>query len=766
MKRQFKLTPLLVLLLITLITPTCFAGLFGGDDIIIIKKDLNDANVALNYVPYIGATNSVNLNDKNLTNITRLGVNVDAVSGSYDFEVKNPAGTGGSMLIGGGNGGKLYFVSGNHYIDLSSGYFNIVTSQTNKIRIGSSSTNYVIDINHFSGDTNIRGDTNIHRNLYVDGNIKSDCIKLRGDSGYTCAMPSGSGGNPFDQDLNTTSDVNFLSILLKNSPAEEDFLELKNFGIFWNADNLSDGMEEIGLGIDTEDNFEFLGNNNADFVFRDANVNIEDKHCLFFNKAINPASICIDDASVNIDTPVGGTLDVDGDYMDLTGTSVALLNIDGSPIVSGDLNVSSNLGVVGEVRANKYYGDGSLLTGISTLDTNAYTAGILKSDNNSVRIDWNMGNNDIINAKDVNITTLNVFDGVNADKNRLIYTVKDSNISTSLLMTNTGHLTDWGGLSMRVDPSYAPGQGLYLLGNARDGGRIYFACLNSSLGLTNCYSMNFTNITNWEQVPQRIIQKTITTDTYYCSSGRGCSVVGNASGDIAFPIGAGSYLYTWGNQTNGQPGVKWKSFLSTSSGYNNQAYYSAFSYDTNATTTYLNGLLHTKWLTAGVTKMTLTPEGDLNVVGDLNINENFYGNQIYGEDYNKADAGFETVNLVNPDEYVRVTRLNAGSLNGFTVADGNLVAVYGGVYQVNGSLSIGASGLSEYGIKGFVNDTGQDNCYAHGHLSASQVDNLNFTCFVRLTVGQNFNVRIDDHSNPVNDPTLYSMNVNLLRVGN
>ena len=172
----------------------------------------------------------------------------------------------------------------------------------------------------------------------------------------------------------------------------------------------------------------------------------------------------------------------------------------------------------------------------------------------------------------------------------------------------------------------------------------------------------------------------------------------------------------------------------------------------------------------------------INQTTDLNITQFFAGdynsqilyidgnkistiNQIYGEDYNKVDGGFETIDLVTPDVYVRVTKLGAGNLNGFTVSDGNLIAQYDGMYLLNSkaSVSVGISGDS--GMKAFVNDTGQNNCYSHQHLSGNVYDMM-ITCLVRLTAGQNVNIRFDDHMNPVSDITIDAMNINLVRVGN
>jgi hypothetical protein len=176
--------------------------------------------------------------------------------------------------------------------------------------------------------------------------------------------------------------------------------------------------------------------------------------------------------------------------------------------------------------------------------------------------------------------------------------------------------------------------------------------------------------------------------------------------------------------------------------------------------------------TAPTTKLDVN--GGTKITGDLNITRNTYQdgniftNMIYGEDWNKADGGFETVDLVTQDVYVRATKLGAGSLNGFTVADGNLIATYGGMYQVTTTASVTRSGTGgEYGMKGFVNDTGQNNCYSHFHLAVTTPNaNPSFTCFVRLAVGDKYNTRFDNHDVSVEDIILESMNTTIVRVGN
>lgn len=162
-----------------------------------------------------------------------------------------------------------------------------------------------------------------------------------------------------------------------------------------------------------------------------------------------------------------------------------------------------------------------------------------------------------------------------------------------------------------------------------------------------------------------------------------------------------------------------------------------------------------------------------NFTGNVTINDNLNQtkgnatiNNIYGEMYNKSDSGFETVDLVTQDVYVRVKNLSCGENNGVLCSGGNLTVLYQGLYKVDAVLSSSDGASGEHGFKIFLNETGQDKCYNHEHATTTAKP-LAISCYVRVNATHNkISLRIDDHANPVNDITLYATNVNLLRVGN
>jgi len=157
---------------------------------------------------------------------------------------------------------------------------------------------------------------------------------------------------------------------------------------------------------------------------------------------------------------------------------------------------------------------------------------------------------------------------------------------------------------------------------------------------------------------------------------------------------------------------------------------------------------------------------DLNVLENIYQDGNYFGNQIYGEMYNKNDSAFSTLALITPDVYMRLKDLNAGYLNGFIFIDSNLIAEYDGVYKINFTSSLDSSNNGELGAKIFINDVGQNNCYAHKDFIVNKTNDLTLNCFISVNVGDIINVQFDDHANPTATLSFYSANFNIERKGN
>jgi len=136
----------------------------------------------------------------------------------------------------------------------------------------------------------------------------------------------------------------------------------------------------------------------------------------------------------------------------------------------------------------------------------------------------------------------------------------------------------------------------------------------------------------------------------------------------------------------------------------------------------------------------------------------------YGEIYNKLDSGFEIIDLVTPDMYVQVTNLTLGSLNSFTSTNGNLTATNKGYYKVSVSSSVYATSVGgQYSMKLYNNEIGLNNCYDSNDLGGTHTP-MGFNCIVYMDTGDSLSVRFDDHSNPVRDVVVTSMNLNTVLI--
>jgi len=138
--------------------------------------------------------------------------------------------------------------------------------------------------------------------------------------------------------------------------------------------------------------------------------------------------------------------------------------------------------------------------------------------------------------------------------------------------------------------------------------------------------------------------------------------------------------------------------------------------------------------------------------------------QSYGGMWGKSDSGFVVVDLVTPDVYVPITDLNSNYLQNFVFSDSNLVPSFDGVYLASITTSMDSANNGAYGMKLFVDDVGQNNCYAHRDFKVGDTGSFGFNCFVDLNAGQIVNVRLDDHANPVGDATIYSFNITLSKI--
>lgn len=326
-------------------------------------------------------------------------------------------------------------------------------------------------------------------------------------------------------------------------------------------------------------------------------------------------------------------------YLKNGNTNINLTNTD--IIINTDLlTINSAIANNGVYQSNLIPDSGDYNLGNTT---NKWNNGYFDDNVNATNFVGNLDGN--VKAMDVNTNALNVIAPtdisattplihIENDTGGNIYDLFKLDVNKNGFRLYHGtRPTHMAGMDVTSDPKNMASSATYIHGPAN--GRIYFDCLTKAGASGTCYSMEFTNIANFVDLPPRMLQNTSTTDTSMCATGVACSSIGGTGTvDLAHVYQAVGYMSARGNQTTGQPAVKWKSFASNASSYNSQAYYSTYSYDTNATAPYLTTLSHTKWLTAGVTKMTLTPDGNLSTAADINTATRFIAKNQIGIDKN------------------------------------------------------------------------------------------------------------------------------------
>lgn len=168
--------------------------------------------------------------------------------------------------------------------------------------------------------------------------------------------------------------------------------------------------------------------------------------------------------------------------------------------------------------------------------------------------------------------------------------------------------------------------------------------------------------------------------------------------------------------------------------------------------------------------------GDESIGGNLDVQGNFTGNQIYGGMFNFTDAGW-TLNIPNHGVYYNVTGLVPGLSNGInfignaSATDGSTLKItVSGVYHITATLSAKAGAQGEYGVgisQNYNNPEASEKtskCYSR-FTGTGSVQTASVTCFRRLTAGDRITMIVDDEFNPSQSISIQQVNVNLVRIG-
>jgi hypothetical protein len=183
---------------------------------------------------------------------------------------------------------------------------------------------------------------------------------------------------------------------------------------------------------------------------------------------------------------------------------------------------------------------------------------------------------------------------------------------------------------------------------------------------------------------------------------------------------------------------------------------------------YLNGT-DEGIIKTGKGNLTLAPEGNVSITTNLDVTNNFTGNQIYGEMHFHNDST-GNVTVLTEDLWGNVTAFGQGYngqfLNGFSF--GNefvLTAQVAGLYDIGYHISFSGTANNKYHAAVGVNGEIQFNTESHDRISnAADILHTSGTGYIRLTVGDEVTL-MQMNEDSSGDATVLSTNVNLERIG-
>lgn len=164
-------------------------------------------------------------------------------------------------------------------------------------------------------------------------------------------------------------------------------------------------------------------------------------------------------------------------------------------------------------------------------------------------------------------------------------------------------------------------------------------------------------------------------------------------------------------------------------------------------------------------------DGTLYADGDINQTGNFTGNQIYGSIYNHED-NMTIISFATQDIYVNVTNMTIGSagLNGFTYIGDNdgvgLITQIAGVYGASWGISFSGQTGSIHGASIGINGVKYPDCYSQRKLGSADTGYFGKPCQVRLEVGEIVTLLMADEDVTLNDVSIKTGSLNLVRIGN
>lgn len=163
---------------------------------------------------------------------------------------------------------------------------------------------------------------------------------------------------------------------------------------------------------------------------------------------------------------------------------------------------------------------------------------------------------------------------------------------------------------------------------------------------------------------------------------------------------------------------------------------------------------------------TVRNDSNQQIDGNLNVDGNFTGNQIYGEMYFLDEVSPTTITITDANTYYQITGLSAGTLNGFSINDSNLTATQTGLYKLDYHVSFSGGSNNVFDLTIGINHAEQTNCENLRKIGTSaDVGNIGGTCFVSISAADKIVLFIEDETTPTTNAKIYSVNINLIRIG-
>lgn len=165
-----------------------------------------------------------------------------------------------------------------------------------------------------------------------------------------------------------------------------------------------------------------------------------------------------------------------------------------------------------------------------------------------------------------------------------------------------------------------------------------------------------------------------------------------------------------------------------------------------------------------VTALTIEEAPYITIVYDSDISIFITERGFYVEGYYHNESNPIQINLTSIDTLYNVTGFIMGDTYGFSFS-GNGVDVHNtGLYQLSGTISFYGGNSGNYDFYLIVDGIEQEDCAIERDATSTSIGNIGMTCLKMLTKGEHLNIQVEDHSIPVQDIYITSMNLNIIEI--